>query len=96
MIKIIAKMPVAEGKLEEFKTLAKELVEKSAGEAGNVYYTLNVSTSDPRQFAILECWKDQAAVDYHNGTEHFTGLLPKIAALCDGDITVELLNEVEL
>lgn len=96
MIKIVAKMPVKKDKTEIFKATAKELIVKSAEEAGNISYTLNVSAENPCLFAIIECWKDQAAIDFHNNTEHFTGILPKLAELCDGDITIELFNEVEL
>lgn len=95
MIKIVAKMPVKESEIETFKATAKELVEKSAAETGNVSYSLNVSTANPCLFAIIECWKDQAAIDFHNGTPHFTGILPKLSALCEGDISIELFNEVE-
>ena len=95
MIKIVAKMLVKQDKVETFKATAKELVVKSAAEAGNVSYSLNVSTADPRQFAIIECWKDQAAIDFHNNTEHFTGILPKLAEMCEGDITIDLFNEIE-
>lgn len=95
MIKIIAKMTAKNGQAENLKAAAKELVEKSATEAGNISYTLNVNKADPNQFAIMECWKDQAAIDFHNNTEHFTGILPKIAGLCDGDMTVDLFDEVE-
>ena len=94
MIKIVAKMKVKGSEIENFKALARELVEKSAAEAGNVSYSLNVSTTDPQQFAIIECWKDQAAIDFHNNTEHFTGILPKMAPLTEGEMTVELFSEV--
>ena len=96
MIKIVAKMTVKEGCLETFKATAKELVEKSAAEAGNIFYTLNVSAGDPNQIAIIECWKDQAAIDFHNHTEHFTTILPKLGALCkEGGNAVEFYQEVE-
>jgi quinol monooxygenase YgiN len=95
MIKIVAKMPVKESEVETFKAAAKELVEKSAAEAGNVSYSLNVSTTDPCLFVIMECWKDQAAIDFHNQTEHFTTILPKLSALCEGDVSIELFNEIE-
>jgi quinol monooxygenase YgiN len=95
MIKIVAKMPVKADKVEEFKSTAKELVEKSAAEAGNISYSLNVSTEDPTLFAIVEFWKDQAAIDFHNGTEHFTGILPKLAEMCDGDIAIDHFNQIE-
>ena len=95
MIKIVAKMLVKADQIETFKATAKELVEKSAAEAGNVSYSLNVSTADPRQFAIIECWKDQAAIDFHNNTPHFTTFLPQIGAMCEGDVSIELFNEIE-
>jgi len=95
MIKIIVNMPVKPGKVEEFKALAKDIVAASAAEAGNVYYTLNVSKDDPNLFAIMECWKDQAAINYHNATPHFTGILPKMIALCEGDIPIKLYDEVQ-
>ena len=94
MIKIVAKMLVQESSVDIFKSTARELVEKSAAEAGNISYSLNVSTTNPRQFAIIECWKDQAAIDFHNGTPHFTGILPKLAEMCEGEISVELFDEI--
>ncbi|MBO4576091.1 MAG: antibiotic biosynthesis monooxygenase, partial [Neisseriaceae bacterium] len=62
MIKIVAKMPVAASKVADFKAAARELVEKSRLESGNVFYTMNVSHNNPNLFAVIECWKDQAAV----------------------------------
>ena len=95
MIKIVAKMLVKADKVEEFKATAKELVEKSRAEEGNVFYALNVSTTNPRLLAFIECWKDQAAIEFHNGTAHFTGILPKLAELCEEGQPAELFNEVE-
>ena len=42
----------------------------------------------------MEFWKDQAAIDFHNATEHFTTLLPKLAELCDGEIGIDLFDLV--
>ena len=72
-------MPVKAGEVENFQATAKKLVEKSAAEEGNVSYSLNVSTEKPNLFAIIECWKDQTAIGFRNNTEHFTGILPKLA-----------------
>ncbi|MBR5939710.1 MAG: antibiotic biosynthesis monooxygenase [Neisseriaceae bacterium] len=96
MIKIVAKMPVAASKVADFKAAARELVEKSRLESGNVFYTMNVSHNNPNLFAVIECWKDQAAVDFHGATPHFTDILPKLAEMCDGDISIELFDEIEL
>lgn len=96
MIKIIAKMLVKKDMTEDFKLAVRELVEKSAAEEGNVFYTLNASKENPCLFAIIECWKDQAAIDYHNNTEHFTTILPKLGEMCEGDTSIELFDEVAL
>lgn len=95
MIKIVAKMKVKEAEVEKFKSTAKELIEKSRAEEGNVFYSLNQSNEDDQMFAFLECWKDQAAIDSHNATEHFTTILPKLGDLCEETQPVELYTEVE-
>lgn len=83
MIKIVAKKLVKEGKVQEFKDIVGELVEKSLAEEGNVFYSINVSTSNPRMLAFIECWRDQEALDLHNATEHFQRIVPAINELCE-------------
>lgn len=93
-IKIVAKMPVAAENVETFKALAKELVEKSRQEEGNLYYSLNVKKHEPCMLVFVECWRDKAAIEFHNATEHFTRILPQLRALCDGAPSKELFVEV--
>ena len=83
MIKIVAKKLVKEGKVQEFKEIVGELVEKSLAEEGNVFYSINVSTKNPRMLAFIECWRDQEALDIHNVTEHFQRIVPAINELCE-------------
>ena len=83
MIKIVAKKLVKEGKVREFKEIVGELVEKSLAEEGNVFYSINVSTKNPRMLAFIECWRDQEALDIHNATEHFQRIVPAINELCE-------------
>ena len=83
MIKIVAKKLVKEGKVQEFKEIVGELVEKSIAEEGNVFYSINVSTKNPRMLAFIECWRDQEALDIHNATEHFQRIVPAINELCE-------------
>lgn len=94
MIKIVAKLPVLKDRVEEFKQTAKELVEQSRAEEGNVFYSLNVSKADPNLLVFIENWKDQDAIDVHNATAHFTTILPKLTEMCDGEVTIELFDEV--
>ena len=96
MLKIVAKMIVKAEELEKFKGLAKELVQKSRAEKGNVFYSLNKSIGNDRELMFLECWQDQSAIDTHNATEHFRGILPKLAELCESASPVEIFREIEL
>lgn len=95
MIKITAKLVVKEEKISEFQEMAKELVEKSRAEEGNISYSLNQSIQDPKVHCFIEIWKDQAAIDSHNASEHFTRILPALGAMGEGDPEIELFTEIE-
>ena len=94
MIKIIARRVVRPENIEQYEALARELVEKSQAEAGNVSYTLNKSTADPKVHTFIEIWKDQAAIDFHNDTEHFTRIVPQLRPMRESSDPVELFTEV--
>ena len=81
--------------VDTFKALTKELAEKSREEEGNVSYSLKELIGDHTTLASIEIWKDQAAIDTHNATEHFTGILPKLAELRASAEPVNLFTEVE-
>ena len=95
MIKIVAKMILREECVEQFCAEARQLVVRSREEEGNVSYSLNRSTADPRVFCFIEFWKDSEAIEAHNATEHFTTILPKLAAMTAEDQLVDLYEEVE-
>lgn len=95
MIKIVAKKHVKPENLSLFKQIAKELVEKSGAEEGNIYYTLNESLSEPNTLVYIECWRDKEAVAAHGGSEHFRTLVPKLNELCEDSPAPELFCEIE-
>ncbi|MDO5476921.1 MAG: antibiotic biosynthesis monooxygenase [Eubacteriales bacterium] len=94
MIKIFAKSLVKEECVDKYIELTKELVEKSRAEEGNIFYSINRSIKNDRIFAFMECWKDQAALDFHNATPHFTGIVPQLRELCEESYGAELFNEI--
>ena len=94
MIKIVARRVVKEENIAAYEALARELAEKSQAEEGCLSYTLNRSLSDPRVHAMLEVWKDQAAIDAHNASEHFTRIVPQLGALVEQADPVDLYEEV--
>ena len=94
MIKIVAKGKVKPECKAKFIELAAPLVKASQAEEGCVYYNLHESTADPLVMAFMEGWKDQAAIDFHNNTPHFTSTVPQFAALFDGEMEVTLYTVV--
>ena len=94
MIKIVSKNLIKEDKIEEFKSLMKELVEKSSAEEGNIHYSLNVSRENPRMFAFIEIWREQEAIDKHNATEHFQRLVPMMRSMRE-DSQLDIFTDVE-
>lgn len=94
MIKIVAKNHVKPECVQAFKDAAKELIEKSRQEEGNIFYTLNVSKNNPNTLVFIEAWKDQAAIDFHNQTDHFTSIVPKLHQMCHEEGDVELFDEI--
>ena len=95
MIKIVAKNYVKPECANTFIAAVKPLIKGSREEEGNVFYTLNRSKKEPNTFAFIECWKNEEAIAFHNQTEHFTSIVPKLAEFCEKPGEVELFDEVE-
>ena len=95
MYKIVARLTVNKDKIDEFKETAKELVQKSSAEEGNVFYTLNQDTQDEQKFAFIECWKDDEAMKIHGATEHFTRIFKALSEMAEASGPNEFYKEVE-
>ncbi len=66
---------------EHFNEVLDELVllaAKSQKEEGCMGYEVYKSTVNPIKLIIVETWKDQAALDAHALTEHYTTILPPL------------------
>lgn len=94
MIKITAKSIVKPGAREEFIATARELVEKSRAEAGNISYHLYEDMDAPSILTFIEEWKDQAAVDIHADSEHFQRIIPLLGAMTEEAIEISLYREI--
>lgn len=95
MIKIVAKQIIRKDCIPQYQALAKELVEKSRAEEGNIAYSSNQSLTDERIHCFIEIWKDQDAIAVHNATEHFTRIVPQLAEMFDGPKVVDQYTEIE-
>ncbi len=90
MIRINAFFQVNEGATEQFLAVVNPLVAESQKEAGCIAYDLFASTSRPDVYMMCETWADQAAVDAHNASAHFTTAISALGELCAAK--VEVLN----
>ena len=80
MIVIIAKSVIKPGMAEEFKKAVRPLIEASQKEAGCISYDLYEDMKNPDILTFIEQWKDEAAIQTHNSSEHFTTIVPTLAA----------------
>lgn len=94
MITIIAKRYVKADKIEEFKTLACDLVAASQNEDGCISYGLYQDMQNPQILTFIEIWRNQAAIDAHNSSSHFNDIVPQMAHLLEEKAPVELYTRV--
>ncbi len=99
MIGLVARLKVQAGKAAEFERLFKTLAAKvtdDAAEPGNQLYQLCKSREDPNLYIVMELYKDQAAVDAHTATAHFTEIFPQIGKLLEpGPPGLEFVDTVD-
>lgn len=69
--------------------LAKELIDYSRKDEGNVAYDIFCSGTNPKVMMFCETWRDQAVLDKHSKSEHFTRLVPAIEAYTEGGLKCE-------
>ncbi|KAF5085017.1 putative quinol monooxygenase [Methanoculleus horonobensis] len=94
MITIVARCSIQSGKSDEFMEIARDLVDASRREDGNISYDLYVDLADPAKFAFIEVWKDRAAIDSHNETAHFKGFGERAGPLFAGPLDIGLYRKV--
>ncbi|TDQ09480.1 putative quinol monooxygenase [Pedobacter metabolipauper] len=66
-----AKWRVKEGQLDTVLNLLTEVVKKSTGEEGNLFYKVHQSNSDANTLILFEGYNDEEALEEHRNSEHF-------------------------
>ena len=94
MITIVAKCSTKAGKADDLVNLARDLVQASRSEAGNVSYDFYADIGDPEKFTFVEVWKDQAAIEFPNNTSHFQGFVEKAGPLFAGPLDIALYRKL--
>ena len=96
MLPVIAKLTVQEGKEEEFKAAAAEMVAAvKQNEAGRtLQYSLAQSQKAPNEFYFIELYADADAMAEHGKTPHMAAFGGKIGGLLAGRPEITRLDHV--
>lgn len=90
MIAIVARQVIKKECIAKYEALAAELTAASRNDAGCISYQNLTGYTDERIHTFFEVWKDQASIDAHNASEHFTRIVPQLGALMDEPEQVDL------
>ena len=94
MISVIAKIPLQEGKADEFTEAFKEIAKGVATEGGNFLYSLNFSKKEPDLAVIMERYQDKEALGVHSESDHYKAFGPRIKDLVAGPPEVVIMKEI--
>lgn len=87
-VTIIATVHAQPGKEEALAARMRAMALDTRKEAGCILYELQQSNDDPREFIMVEYWRDAAAVDAHDASEHMAALVADLPALVDRPVAV--------
>jgi quinol monooxygenase YgiN len=94
MITIVAKKLIKQGKVEEFKVLAENLINESRKESGCIAYNLYEDSNNCNILTFIEEWESKEAIKLHNNSKHFITIVPKLADLQEGKTEVNLYKMI--
>lgn len=81
--------------VEDYYRLIFELIDRTREEKGNISYTLYADSEHPGEHVLIEEWEDQASLDAHFKTPHFTGIVPQIPKLQSAPSVVNVYSKVK-
>lgn len=79
----------------DFIGQAKQVAALSKAEEGNISYHFYEDPQQPGDFVFVESWKDQAAIEYHEGTNHFKVFVKGIENLLREPLRIEVYEAAE-
>lgn len=82
MIRVVAHITAKPEKIEELKEMLLGLIAPTRVEAGCSRYELHQNNADPTDFAFIEEWESDAALDAHLSAPHLQAAFPRVPELC--------------
>ncbi len=93
-ITFVARMTVREGREEEFVKLCRELKDYVCEHEPEVLYYDFFRLRKPRQYAVIESFRDEASEQEHDSSTKHVELAPKIGACLVGTWVREYFDEL--
>ena len=94
MIVVVAKIKAKTGEEGKVEKALRDVIPRVREEEGTLSYTLSKSQSDPTMLLVLEKYKDMDAFVFHSSTPYVAEMFVEITPLLDGDLSVELFDEI--
>ena len=94
MISVIAKIPLQDGKVDEFTEAFHEMAAGVATEEDNLLYSLNFSKKEPNLAVIMERYRDKDALGVHSQSDHYKAFGARIGGIVAGAPEVVVMNEI--
>lgn len=74
---IIVKWKIRDSETNRILKLLPELAEQSRKEAGNVFYTVYQSATNPGELFLHECYADADAAEAHKQSAHYQAIVAR-------------------
>jgi quinol monooxygenase YgiN len=94
-IYMFAKFEAKAEKRDELFARLHEMVVLTTKEPGCVFYHLHIDREAKNIFYFMECWKDQAALDFHMQTPYVQAILRDSVSLTVDGIAISFMHRVE-
>jgi quinol monooxygenase YgiN len=80
-LRVIARFRAQPGREADLKQVLIGLIEPTREEPGCIDYELLENLEDPREFAFVEEWQSESALEAHFATDHIADALQEFPAL---------------
>jgi quinol monooxygenase YgiN len=80
---------------ESVRALMRSTQESVRDESGCISYVFAETLDDPGHFMVVQCWRDQAALDEHYGSQAFAAYQAQIGEFLvrDSELRVHVVQE---
>ena len=94
MIAVVTKLKAKSGEEEKVEKALRDVLPKVRGEEGTLLYSLHKKQDDPTTFMVFEKFKDMDALMAHGAAPYVKDMLDVVLPLLDGDMSLELYEEI--